>query len=86
MKVLDVADFILNEYLKETREYLYEMKLHQLLYFAQRESLTITGKPLFEESFEGWKYDPVMREVHSTFTPEGIYAKVNELSNEEIIY
>lgn len=84
MKVIDVANFIFEEYFKETGEVIDEMKLHKLLYFAQRESLAITGKPLFEESFEGWKYGPVLREVRSAFTLKGIYADTNELSDDEV--
>lgn len=48
-----------------------EMKLHKLLYLTQRESLAITGQPLFEEEFEGWKYAPVCREVRSCYTEDG---------------
>lgn len=36
-----------------------EMKLHKLLYFVQRESLAITGNPLFAEPFEGWILESV---------------------------
>lgn len=84
MKVIDVANFIYEEYLKETNEVIDEMKLHKLLYFAQRESLAITGKPLFEESFEGWKYGPVVKEVRNAFTPDGMHADIHDLSDDEI--
>ncbi len=49
------------------------MKLHKLLYFAQRESLAITNEPLFEENFEGWKYGSVSREVRTHYTVDGMY-------------
>lgn len=38
-----------------------EMKLHKLLYFTQRESFVLLGKPMFADKFEAWKYGPVMR-------------------------
>ncbi|MDE6207054.1 MAG: DUF4065 domain-containing protein [Muribaculaceae bacterium] len=37
------------------------MKLHKLLYFTQRESFVLLGKPMFLDRFEAWKYGPVMR-------------------------
>ncbi len=36
-----------------------ELKLHSLLYLAQREAFARENGPLFEEEFEGWKYGPV---------------------------
>lgn len=39
-----------------------EMKLHKLLYFLQRDFLSILNKPAFKESFEGWRLGPVIRE------------------------
>jgi uncharacterized phage-associated protein len=44
-----------------------EMKLHKLMYFAQRESLIRTGEPLFDAEFQGWRFGPVLpalREVY----------------------
>lgn len=52
-RLLDVASYVYNRYRKEFREEIDEMKLHKLLYFAQRESLIQTGKPLFTEDFYG---------------------------------
>ena len=48
-RVLDVAQYIMDEYKKMTGETIDEMKLHKLLYFSQRECLALTNKPLFEE-------------------------------------
>lgn len=84
MKIVDVAKFIFDEYKNETGECIDEMKLHKLLYFAQRESLAITGKPLFNEKFKGWKFGPVSTSVRSVYTEDGIYANTKELKNEEI--
>lgn len=84
MKIVDVANFVFEEYEKETGEKLDEMKLHKLLYFAQRESLAITNEPLFPEHFEGWKYGPVSTAVRSVYTHDGIYASASCLSDNEI--
>lgn len=40
-----------------------ELKLQKLMYFAQRESLALTGLPLFEEPFEGWIHGPVLPQL-----------------------
>lgn len=48
-KILDVAQYIYDEYKRQSGEIIYEMKLHKLLYFTQRESLAITNEPLFAE-------------------------------------
>ena len=47
-----------------------EMKLHKLLYFAQREALIQTGKPLFKANFVGWKFGPVMLKIRKAYKNE----------------
>lgn len=82
-KILDVAQFIFDEYYKLSGTKIDEMKLQKLLYFAQREALAITGEPLFKDNLEGWKYGPVSRKVRSVFVPdEGIHAKTHDVSIE----
>ncbi len=82
-KILDIAQYIFDEYLKISGTKIDEMKLQKLLYFAQRESIAITGEPLFKETFEGWKYGPVSRMVRSAFTEdEGINDETHEPSLE----
>lgn len=45
-----------------------EMVLHKLLYFSQREALIAdSNSPLFPDSFEAWKYGPVMCAIRSSF-------------------
>ncbi len=74
-KITDVAQFFFEEYRKMTGEVIDEMKLHKLLYFAQRESIAITGQPMFADVFEGWKYGPVNRTVRSCYTADGLCCK-----------
>lgn len=73
-RVVDVAQFIFDEYRKLSGEIIDEMKLHKLLYLSQRESLAIKGEPMFLEPFEGWKYGPVCVKVRTLFTDKGMYA------------
>lgn len=72
-RIIDVSQYIYNEYKRQSGEVIDEMKLHKLLYLAQRESFAITGNPLFEEIFEGWKHGPVSKEVRT-------YCKVNGMN------
>ena len=50
------------------------MKLHEIMYFAQRESIIQTGEPLFDATFYGWKYGPVLRSVYDAFKKYGANA------------
>lgn len=82
-RIIDVSQYIFNEYKIQSGEVIDEMKLHKLLYLAQRESLAITDTPLFEEEFEGWKYGPVSKEIRMYYTVDGMnYKGLKELSAE----
>lgn len=81
-KVLNVAQYIFDEYKRQAKTPIDEMKLHKLLYFAQRESFAITGKQLFEGEFRGWKYGPVCCEVRNAFSPDGIVVDTSPVSDE----
>ena len=81
-KIINVAQYVFEEYKRVTGEVIDEMKLHKLLYFAQRESLAITNEPLFEGEFEGWKYGPVCKEIRNSITPDGIIDAFEDVSDE----
>ena len=66
-RILDVAQYIYDEYKRQSGEVIDEMKLHKLLYFTQREAFAILGEPAFVGDFEGWKFGPVSREVRNNF-------------------
>jgi uncharacterized phage-associated protein len=53
--------------MKENKVKIDEMKLHKLMYFAQRESFVQNDAPLFNEEFEAWKYGPVLREIRAHY-------------------
>ena len=62
-----------------------EMKMHKMMYFSQRESLMDTDNPLFEESFEAWKFGPVLRCVRNEYKKHShMFEKVDvKLTKEE---
>ena len=47
------------------------MKLQKLIYILYQKHLKSTGESLFYESFEAWKYGPVLRSVASLFSKYG---------------
>lgn len=68
------ASYLCGRYEEAYGQKIDEMKLHKLMYFAQRESLIRTGEPLFDAEFQGWRFGPVLpalREVYkaSDFAP-----------------
>ena len=81
-KIINVAQYIFNEYKRVTEEIIDEIKLQKLLYFSQRETFAILNQPLFNEVFEGWKYGPVSREVRTVFTEDGINAQTEDIKSE----
>lgn len=65
--VIDAAKYIAHCYRAGFGEEISEMKLHKLLYLAQRESLVRTNEPLFSTEFQGWRFGPVIPEVRHEF-------------------
>ena len=66
-KVMNVAAYIMSRYLAEYKQPIDEMKLHKLMYFAQRESFIQTNQPLFDATFYGWKYGPILKEIRIAY-------------------
>ena len=75
------AKYVSQRYRRSFGQSLDEMKLHKLLYFAQRESLIMSDRPMFDNQFEAWKYGPVMRCLrgHSWDTEEDLISLYPEL-------
>ena len=69
--VMTVAAYICGRYQRENNEKIDEMKLHKLMYFAQRESLIATGEPLFQADFYGWRFGPVLKELRTPYRENG---------------
>lgn len=76
-KLMNVASYIYNRYNSTRNERIDEMKLQKLLYFAQRESLIQNYEPLFSESFYGWKYGPVLKEIRGAYKEDAFLEEVD---------
>lgn len=63
--IIDVTKYISLKYQLLFNEAIDEMKLHKLLYFAQREYLSKYNEELFKEQFEAWTYGPVSVDVRN---------------------
>lgn len=81
--VMNIAAYVSNKYLSTYGQRIDEMKLHKLLYFAQRESLIQTGEPLFGAVFYGWKYGPVLKEVRNAYRDGSIDGLIQNDITEE---
>lgn len=66
-ETLAVAKFLNELYEKKHSSAMDQMKMHKMMYFSQRESLMISGVPLFDEEFEAWKYGPVLVGVRNEY-------------------
>lgn len=79
-RVLDVSKYMYSKYKDMYNEEIDELKLHKLLYLAQRESFAITNSPLFDGQFEGWKHGPVCKIVRSAVHTGEISRSFSEIS------
>jgi uncharacterized phage-associated protein len=61
-----VADFVLGE-ANLVGEFISNLKLQKLLYYAQAWYLANYKKPLFEEDFEAWVHGPVIPELYHEY-------------------
>lgn len=66
-RTLCVAKALYDMYYEQNGKPMDEMKMHKLMYFAQRESLMCYNEPLFDGTFYGWKYGPVLKEVRGEY-------------------
>lgn len=53
-----------------------EMRMHKMMYFAQRESLMRTQEKLFNSDFHGWKFGPVLLDVRSEYVTGSMFSQV----------
>lgn len=75
-ELMNIASYINNRY-----ECLYgakidEMKLHKLLYFSQREALIQNNEPLFDATFYGWKFGPILKEIRNAYRDNSFIEKI----------
>ena len=74
--LMNVASYIYNIYKSENGTNIDEMKLHKLMYFAQRESLIQDNRPLFDAVFYGWKFGPILKEIRIAYRDSAFYDEV----------
>lgn len=72
---MNVAAYIANKFLSTYGQKIDEMKLHKLMYFAQRESFIQKNEPLFPATFYGWKYGPILKEIRGAYR-EGTFENI----------
>ena len=72
VSVAKAASYIYHRYKEEKGTCIDEMKLHKLLYLSQRESIIVTGEPMFSAPFEAWKYGPVVVEVRDLYRKDAL--------------
>ena len=72
ISVAKAASYIYHRYKEEKGTCIDEMKLHKLLYLSQRESIIVTGEPMFSAPFEAWKYGPVVVEVRDLYRKDAL--------------
>nr|WP_296009669.1 type II toxin-antitoxin system antitoxin SocA domain-containing protein [uncultured Blautia sp.] len=75
---LAVAKTLYGMYAERFHENMDEMKMHKLMYFAQRESLMYHRTALFNEDFYGWKYGPVLKSVRHEYVTGSLFSNVED--------
>lgn len=72
---LQIAEWFLNynrmQMNEEDAEYITNLKLQKLLYYAQGCYLALTDKPLFKEDILAWEHGPVVNEVYQKYKING---------------
>lgn len=66
-ETLSVAKYFNDLFVAENGENMDEMRMHKMMYLAQRESLMYNNTSLFDSAFRGWKFGPVLTEVRSAY-------------------
>ena len=82
-KTMCVAKALYDMYYAEKGVHMDEMKMHKLMYFSQRESLMYNKEPLFDATFYGWKFGPVLTEVRSEFRMLKPFSNVEKAVSEQ---
>ena len=80
--VKTVAAYICSRYEAEHGERIDEMKLHKLLYFAQRENLIEKDEALFQGDFYGWRFGPVLTAIRENYKNDD-FEKVTDLGEDQ---
>ena len=66
-KASDVANFFIRLSLSDSEDYITNLKLNKLMYYAQGWSLARLGKPLVQNDIQAWKYGPVIPAIYHDY-------------------
>lgn len=81
-KTLCVAKLFNDLFKTENGADMDQMRMHKMMYLAQRESLMYDKQPLFDAEFQGWKFGPVLLEVRSEYVTGNMFRFVTETVSE----
>lgn len=76
-----VAAFLERRYEEQYEEVMPEMKMHKLLYLAQRESYILHNQPLFSEEFHAWRFGPVLYEVRAMYANHTVQTPSSDMTD-----
>lgn len=67
----DVANYFLSLADEDEGDYLSNLKLQKLIYYAQGFHLAMYGKLLLDEPIEAWTHGPVIRKLYNLYSSSG---------------
>ncbi len=67
----DVGRYLLSKTDDETGDFISNLKLQKLVYYAQGLNLALYDEPLFEEALEAWTYGPVVPDLYHHYKEFG---------------
>jgi uncharacterized phage-associated protein len=69
---LDIAKYFIKLASPEEEDFITNLKLQKLLYYAQGFYLALHKKPLFSEQVRAWQYGPVVTEVYYNYKEHSV--------------
>lgn len=79
----DIAEFFIR-FANETGDYISNLKLQKLVYYAQAWHLGIYGSPLFEEDFQAWIHGPVIPALYFQYNSFGWRPILKDIKKPEL--
>jgi uncharacterized phage-associated protein len=70
-KAIDVANWFISQFDKESGDVVTHLKVQKLLYFSEAWCQVLLERELFVENLEAWAHGPVVREVFNQFNGAG---------------
>ncbi|MCD8110979.1 MAG: DUF4065 domain-containing protein [Clostridiales bacterium] len=81
--MLSVAKMFNSLYKAENSADMDEMRMHKMMYLAQRESLMYNKELLFDDDFDGWSYGPVLVGLRNEYSSGALFQSApDDLSKE----